>query len=88
MQSLAGDYRGQLFEKLLVMRVTVCPESFAGIAKGVPPELIAKIVRVAEVVQTVATAFASRQKMIYRALQVRMVGERQSTNPALWINGF
>lgn len=54
------------------MCVTVCPESFAGIAKGVPPELVAEMVRIAKVVQTVATAFASRQKMIYRALQVRM----------------
>jgi len=70
------------------MRVTVCPESFAGIAKGVPPELITKTMRVAKVVQTVATAFASRQKMVYRALQVRMVGERQSTDPTLRINGF
>ena len=88
MQLLARDDRGQLFENLLVMRVTVCPESFTGIAKGVPPELVAEMVRVAKVVQTVATAFASRQKMIYRALEVGMVGERQTTDPALWINCF
>ena len=60
----------------------------ACVAKGVPAQLVAEMVRVTKVVQTVATAFAARQKMIYRALQVWMVGERQSTDPALWINGF
>jgi hypothetical protein len=85
---LAREDRGQLFENLLVMRVAVCPESFAGIAKGVPPELVAEIVRVPKVVEIVAAAFASRQKMVYRALQMRMVGEGQSTDPALWVNGF
>jgi hypothetical protein len=88
MQLLARADRGQLFENLLVMRVAVCPESFAGIAKGVPPKLVAKIVRVAKVVKIIAAAFASRQKMVYRALQVWMVGEGQSTDPALWVNGF
>jgi hypothetical protein len=62
-QSLAREDRGQLFENLLVMRVAVCPESFAGVAEGVPPELVAEIVRVAEVVETIAAALASRQKM-------------------------
>jgi hypothetical protein len=88
MQSLAREDRGQLFENLLVMRVTVCPESFAGIAKGVPPELVAEMVRVAKVVQIVSTAFASRKKVVYRSLQMWIVSKRQSTDPALWINGF
>ncbi len=88
MALLARDDRGQLFENLLGMRVAVCAESFAGIAKGVPPELVAETMRATKVVETIASAFASRQKMVYSSLQVRMVGEWQSTDPTRRINGF
>jgi hypothetical protein len=43
--------------------------------------------RVAKVIETIVTAFASWQEMVYRALEVRMVGERQSADPTLRIKG-
>ena len=88
MQLLVRADRGQLLEYILVLLAAISPEPLAGIAKRIAAELVAEAMRVAKVVETIAAAFASRQEMIYSALQVRMGGERQSTDPKLWINGF
>jgi hypothetical protein len=70
------------------VREAVSAKAFAWIANSIPTVPITKAMCVAKIVERISTAFTSGKVMVYRALQIRMFGKGETTDPTSRINSF